>query len=465
MAEQAELVRRPAPPERTEPAARARAADSRHDGLARRREVRIDLNRARMLNAKPSVVAQRAAAARLAGRQAGSMPAAGPDRGVIQLASKLLVVGGKKDRKELEKSTKREATEFGLPATLLADASLNDVGEKDQIYLTGAHGSESDYAMFKSGAELAQALWDKGLRTCRGIVITGCNTGGGFSNQFRAAADKMGIKITEYVTAPKTEASTPSGRFVADTPDQAEYLRLKEVAKDAKASAQARAQAAEGVKKFESMDYVKEVQNPVHLLDDMIENLDSLDRHYEGGELTRQQYLEQFERYRRAELARIQLANQVWTTSTKPAVGQRLKLAVARKPVGLSLADLWGLGNSASQPSVQDKKDQKEKGPPPKPASANAAQSPSLSSAAPIHVQPHGSASSAASSSSSSQALVGPASQSPAAQAPAAAPAAAPPIVAVPQPNPLDQMIAASIAALPQPKPPAKPKSASNAPM
>jgi hypothetical protein len=77
MAEPAALAHAPAPAKQAEPAQRAEASE-RHEALEARPEVEAQLDRRAMLNRRPAVVAQRKAAAGLAGRSAGPRPVQPP---------------------------------------------------------------------------------------------------------------------------------------------------------------------------------------------------------------------------------------------------------------------------------------------------------------------------------------------------------------------------------------------------
>ncbi len=286
-----------------------------------------------------------------------------PTGETVQRQSMLVLIGKKKDRQELKANTEEEEENLKLEAVKLSKADLSKLGEGDTLYLSGAHGNESSFGPYESGAKLVDALYAKGLRKCASVWLTGCNTGGGFSRAFYAAAGDKGIVIKDYVTAPKTLGRTrDGGRMTAETPEGAEVGKLKsEVKKKKKAKKTAPLPVLfdleidglkEKIDKIEKQPgYWKEIENPVQLAEELKEQYDSLDRAYKAyssedppeGSINYELYKSQFDSLKKAFDPRLDKSLKVWTVHASKEV-QKAFLAVRnREPLPRKIWDLSGL--------------------------------------------------------------------------------------------------------------------------
>lgn len=277
---------------------------------------------------------------------------------VAQLASMLVLIGLPQDRKDLAVNTELEEKNFGVKSVLLAAANLGAIRATDALYLSGAHGDAGSYGPYQSGQALVDALWLRGLRVVRFIVLTGCETGNGFSEDFYGKAIAKGIDIKEYVTAPKTYAATgDGGRLTAETPERARVGRLR-----TEKEGLGVIERAFGTREKEIEDeidrivsqpgYWAMIENPLQLADEVREMYDSLDRYYAAheagasapeGSMDYKTYKEQFDTVKNTYNPRLQKAAQVWAVHGKQSVATAFFEVVNRKPAERKIWDLSDL--------------------------------------------------------------------------------------------------------------------------
>ncbi|WP_208108167.1 DUF4157 domain-containing protein [Paludibacterium purpuratum] len=276
---------------------------------------------------------------------------------VVQRASALVLIGSVKDMNDLKVNTKLEEENLGLKSVKLANANLGTIGADDTLYLSGAHGDSDSYGPYGSGVALVNALWARGLRVCRSIWLTGCETGNGFSADFYAKATQKGIDIKEYVTAPKTYGRTRNGgRMTAETPEGVQVRKLKEEKGKLDFLEQVFGKGDELQKQIDDIvnkpGYWEEIENPIQLAEEVKEMYDDLDRYYAGYDVKDSlqgdgfdydTYEKQFKNIKDTYNPRLKKAIEVWATHGKESVKEAFLAVYNRQPVARKVWDLSGL--------------------------------------------------------------------------------------------------------------------------
>ena len=109
------------------------------------------------------------------------------------------------------------AAGFGTPLEPIDGANLGTMTKDDDLYVYG-HGYGAGGQMILTAPQLAQKLYDRGLRVVRKLFLKGCQSGSGYIGEVVTAIEAKEIKY-HSVEAPVTSGSTDlsTGRSLALT--------------------------------------------------------------------------------------------------------------------------------------------------------------------------------------------------------------------------------------------------------
>ena len=251
----------------------------------------------------------------------------------IQMVSMLVQVGIIEDRENLREGVALEEQAAGLEAENLEDADLGDLGAGDVLTLTGAHGNSNSIGPYDNGGDLAQALLDRGLRQCLGIVITGCHNGQGLHEQLMLALPEGVVK--GYITAPLTWGTIrDDGRTVAYTPEaESEVKTVEQLADLEKFLGKDDAPDRREIEDIQDQS-ANFIENPVQILEEMNEEMDQLDRYVDdqNSGMTYYQYIKQFYDLKIGRAPLFDRAKRSWALLGTESFRERLVEIIQRKP-------------------------------------------------------------------------------------------------------------------------------------